>query len=379
MKKIIGIYCIENLINGKKYIGQSINIYKRWRHYRYSSKKNKYYPIYMAIRKYGIENFGFYILKECNKELLNNCEKFYIKFFMTQDYKFGYNATTGGDSNYKKNKPNKETIEKMRNARKNQKMSPLTIKKIQIANSCKKRNWASSKYHGVHYDKKIKKWIAQLTHKDTRKYIGAFCTEVSAAMAYNLYIIKKSINGYKLNNLSEKEIELNKLKEKSIIGMEKYENSLKMKGVSFHKTSNRWRSAINYNKKQHILGYFLMKEEAAFVYNEKSKEIFGENAFINKIPDNINWDTIEKNKIKNKLKNKKKCTSRYFGVHFCKYKNLFVAKIGFEGKSYYLGSFKNELDAAIAYNNKSIEFYGEDAIINKIYSGEKEVAFDNNG
>lgn len=35
----IGIYKIENLINGKKYIGQSIHIEKRWQeHCQVSSK-----------------------------------------------------------------------------------------------------------------------------------------------------------------------------------------------------------------------------------------------------------------------------------------------------------------------------------------------------
>lgn len=56
-----GIYKIENKLNGKVYIGQSINIEQRWREHksRYLSIDEKEYnkPLYNAIRKYGLQKF----------------------------------------------------------------------------------------------------------------------------------------------------------------------------------------------------------------------------------------------------------------------------------------------------------------------------------
>lgn len=72
---ICGIYKIENLINHKVYIGQSINIKIRWKNHLKVSKNpnsNCYeYPLYKAFRKYGINNFSFEILEECSKDNLN--------------------------------------------------------------------------------------------------------------------------------------------------------------------------------------------------------------------------------------------------------------------------------------------------------------------
>lgn len=96
-----GIYKITNLINQKSYIGQAIDISRRWR-----DEKNRAFDpnseeykktLSVAIRKYGIDNFSFEILEECKVSELNTKEQYYIKLYDT--YFNGYNETTGGDGN----------------------------------------------------------------------------------------------------------------------------------------------------------------------------------------------------------------------------------------------------------------------------------------
>lgn len=107
-----GIYKITNLKNNNCYIGQSINIIQRWKDHRkeakdiYSDKKE--YPLYKAIRKYGIENFSFEILEECKVEELNQKEKEYIEKY--NSFHNGYNQTLGGDSNSKNYNSNLDAI-----------------------------------------------------------------------------------------------------------------------------------------------------------------------------------------------------------------------------------------------------------------------------
>lgn len=95
-----GIYKIENLIDKKVYIGQSKDIVKRWSNHKsnaFDINSHSYdYPLYRAIRKYGIENFDFSILEECLIEELNEKEKQYIEKY--NSFFDGYNLTLGGDS-----------------------------------------------------------------------------------------------------------------------------------------------------------------------------------------------------------------------------------------------------------------------------------------
>lgn len=95
--KMIGIYIIKNKINGHSYIGQSIDVCKRWQnHIIASNNKNDKgydYPLYRAIRKYGIKNFSFEVVEECLKEQLNEKEIFWIAKLKPE-----YNQTLGGET-----------------------------------------------------------------------------------------------------------------------------------------------------------------------------------------------------------------------------------------------------------------------------------------
>lgn len=95
MQEIIcGIYKIENKINKHIYIGQSINILKRWTEHTKDSKKYPNLTLYKAFNKYGIKNFLFSIIEECPKEKLDEREIYWIKYY--DSYKNGYNMTPGG-------------------------------------------------------------------------------------------------------------------------------------------------------------------------------------------------------------------------------------------------------------------------------------------
>lgn len=76
----IGIYCIENIINGKKYIGKSINLYYRLHRHKCDLNKNRHKnPILQnSWNKHGENNFINYVVELCDYNNINEKEEFYI-------------------------------------------------------------------------------------------------------------------------------------------------------------------------------------------------------------------------------------------------------------------------------------------------------------
>lgn len=92
------IYKITNLINGKLYIGKTLDtIEKRWKDHKkdYTRPRCEKRPLYDAMNKYGAENFLIEEVEECSEKELSEREKYWIEFY--HSFHDGYNATTGGD------------------------------------------------------------------------------------------------------------------------------------------------------------------------------------------------------------------------------------------------------------------------------------------
>lgn len=100
-EKVCGIYCIENLINHKKYIGQSIDIEMRWRGHKSELRRSTHINDYLqnAWNKYGEDNFQFYILEECTTNIMDDRERYYIMLYNTVNRDYGYNLESGGSIN----------------------------------------------------------------------------------------------------------------------------------------------------------------------------------------------------------------------------------------------------------------------------------------
>lgn len=146
---MIYIYAYENKINGKMYIGQTINIRKRNNAHKRSNKRT---GIGAAINKYGIDNFNFFVLEVVYSiEQANQSEIFWIaemrKFLGRNNI---YNMTDGGGAT-SGFKHLEETKEKIRKSKENlsietrQKMSDAQRRKLPISEETRKKMSFSKK------------------------------------------------------------------------------------------------------------------------------------------------------------------------------------------------------------------------------------------
>ena len=83
---MIGIYCIKNLINEKRYIGQSGNILKRWNSHisdlKNGSHRNRL--LQSDFDKVGVEGFSFTVLEELEDRVnINEREQYWINKLKT--------------------------------------------------------------------------------------------------------------------------------------------------------------------------------------------------------------------------------------------------------------------------------------------------------
>jgi group I intron endonuclease len=194
MNKIIGIYKITNLINGKVYIGESNNIKRRFNEYK-SLKCKGQRKLYNSFACHGLENHKFEIIMECAFEDLKYFESCFQEIYIVVEK--GLNLIyTGRDE--KKGSISEETRKKRsenHHTKKEGYVNPLkgvpkseeTKEKMRIGNigkkmsvdACKKMSEAQKRLYENGYVNPMKGKIGEKNHNygkpcslETRKKIS---------------------------------------------------------------------------------------------------------------------------------------------------------------------------------------------------------------
>ena len=239
---ISGIYCIENMINKKKYIGKDKNIdgNKRWYAHISKLRKNKHPNSHLqsAWNKYGEENFLYYIVEKCSFKNLDNKEIYYIAFYQTNNGDFGYNLTNGGDGNngWKPSEETKAKISISHMGNKNPMFGKkLNEKQLNAIIKSGENHWGFGKHRSQETKKKLRDaflkekspvfgkkypdsaseffgvvlynqkqtikgkeycytyWVSQLKVDKKQYNLGYFKDEVLAAKTYDAFVIKNGL------------------------------------------------------------------------------------------------------------------------------------------------------------------------------------------
>lgn len=267
MSKICGIYKITSPV-GKVYIGQSVDIKKRLRAYRYPEQVKSQRKLYSSLKKYGYKKHKFEIVMQCDIEKLDEMEIFYIDLYNTFNTKHGLNCNHGGQSqaihteetkrrrseSLKGRKASKESRKRMSEAAKGRKQSLNQKLKKSKAMVGRKFNFnTSSQYVGVSFNKNAKKWSAKIKAGEKNVHLGYFNDELEASNAYQLALAKVKDGTFNPADYKPK-------------------YSSKYNLVSFRKDCMKWRSWINVDGKVRSLGSFKTEEEAYEAQQKALKE-----------------------------------------------------------------------------------------------------------
>jgi group I intron endonuclease len=116
---LVKIYILENKINNKCYVGQTINFKSRLRQHKYSNSF-----VGKAIKKYGIKNFGVILIENIEENKLDELEAEYIKKY-NSILPNGYNCDTGGHKNKHQLEETKRKISEKNKGKLKGRISPM--------------------------------------------------------------------------------------------------------------------------------------------------------------------------------------------------------------------------------------------------------------
>ena len=121
---------------GFVYVGQSVNIERRFNQYKKMSNCKEQRLLFNSFKKYGTDAHTFEVLEYCESKNLNKREQYYIDFFNALDRNFGLNIRNAG-SNGKHSEGTKKKISEANKGKKRTKEQRIKISEAKKKNPTK--------------------------------------------------------------------------------------------------------------------------------------------------------------------------------------------------------------------------------------------------
>ncbi len=215
-----------------------------------------------------------------------------------------------------------------------------------------------SKFVGVSWNKKNKKWIAVITIDGKNKKLGMFDYEKEAACNYDeeAVIYNKPVNFPQYEGQKQA---VKKALRRDLSKVPDVTRSSEFVGVTWYKRHRKWKAQIGIDGTMKNLGYFDDEKEAARNYDEQAalynrpvnfpqhngqKQVikWGKNVQINKLDSSVSSNVPYVVQ-----------PSKYVGVTWNKDHKKWTARIHIDNKKINLGTFENQEDAAHKYDEQA--------------------------
>jgi group I intron endonuclease len=339
-----GIYCFENILDGKKYIGQSKNIRVRINQHKRQLNLgiDQCIVLQRSWSKYGEENFIIYVVEECDKNILTERELFWVDKFGSMDNKNGYNIAPIGEPPMSGRKHTEETKQKMSESA-----------KAQPPRSEEYRKHLSEGHMGY------------IPTEETRKK-QSDAGKLRKNSEETRLKISLSNMGHEVSDESKKKMSEAKMGNPSPMKGKKHtpESLKKMSDIKKGKRASEETKKKMSDSRKGIIYSEDRNKKISDSWTKERKEKWSAIMKERPLTDEYRKNLSDSGRGTKKIKLNP--SSNFIGVNFHKASKKFQARIMSDDGRLYLGLFDNEILAAIAYNEAAIYLYGYKAKLNII-------------